>query len=151
MIKYPMTKKEMYVAIMNLADVAANEEMVEFLQHQIELLDSRKKRPSAKQIKNETIKDTIFQVLFENDKPLNVSELKDDPRLADYSINKISALVTQMTQPTEKHPNSDGRLVRTVIGKVPYFAVFEGNEEIETEQSPPPNSNLTPLTKNVQD
>ena len=129
------TKKEMYVAIMNLADVAANEEMVEFLKHEIELIDNRKSsdKPSAKQLENESIKDTIFQVLSEKGR-MCLKDMQADSRLANYSTPKLSALLTQMIQPTDKHPNSDGRLVRTMEKKTPYFEIFTEDSQEDTDE-----------------
>ena len=116
-----MTKREMYVAIMNLDAVSANTEMVEFLQHQINLLDSRKggiRKPTANQTANEGIKDIIFTVLSEADAPMRVKDLIADERLSDYSSSKVTALLRQMLPDT-----GDGRVVKTIEKKVSYFAV----------------------------
>ena len=51
-----MTKREMFSAILAIDEVSANAEMVEFLNHQIDLLDSRKggiRKPTAKQMEND--------------------------------------------------------------------------------------------------
>ena len=115
-----MTKKEMYVAIMNVAEVSANAEMVEFLNHQIELLDSRKKstKPSAKQVENSAIKDTICAVLGENGGLMRVKDLVADSRLSEYTTSKISALLRQLLPET-----GDGRVVRTIEKKIAYFSL----------------------------
>jgi len=117
-----MTKKEMFIAIMNVAEVAENTEMKEFLQHQIDLLDSRKggsKKPTKTQQENEGIKDTIYQVLYENpETPMRVKDLLEDERLTDYSSSKITALLRQMLPET-----GDGRVTRTIEKKVAYFSV----------------------------
>ena len=115
-----MTKREMYVAIMNVAEVAENAEMVEFLNHQIELLDSRKgsNKPTANQTANVAIKDLIFEVLSESETPMRVKDMLEDSRLADYSSSKITALLRQMLPDT-----GDGRVVKTIEKKVSYFSV----------------------------
>ena len=116
-----MTKREMYVAIMNVAEVAENAEMVEFLNHQIALLDSRKgsaKKPSKTQEANMGIKDTICEVLAEAETPLRVKDLLEDERLAEYSSSKITALLRQMLPEV-----GDGRVVRTIEKKVAYFTL----------------------------
>ena len=116
-----MTKREMYVTIMNVAEVSANAEMVEFLQHQIDLLDSRKggvRKPTANQTANEGIKDLICEVLGEADAPMRVKDLITDERLSDYSSSKITALLRQMLPDI-----GDGRVVKTIEKKVSYFAL----------------------------
>ena len=115
-----MTKREMYVAIMNVAEVSANAEMVEFLQHQIDLLDSRKTsgKPTARQTENETIKDTIYDILSENGGRMRVKDIAEDERMAGYHPNKISALLRQMLPEV-----GDGRVVKEIEKKVSYFRV----------------------------
>ena len=115
-----MTKKEMFTAIMNVEAVAANAEMVEFLKHQIDLLDSRNtiKKPTKTQTENVGIKDTICAVLAEADAPMRVKDMLLDERLADYSQWKISALLRQLLPDT-----GDGRVVKIVEKKVSYFTL----------------------------
>ena len=115
-----MTKREMFTAIMNVAEVSANEEMVEFLKHQIELLDSRKgsSKPTKTQTENVGIKDTICEILGESDKAMRVKDLIADERLSAYSSSKITALLRQMLPDT-----GDGRVIKTVEKKVSYFSL----------------------------
>ena len=115
-----MTKREMFNAILAIDAVSANSEMVEFLKHQIELLDSRKgsSKPTKTQVENMGIKDVIFEVLSESNKPMRVKDLNADSRLADYSPSKITALLRQMLPET-----GDGRVVKTIEKKISYFSV----------------------------
>jgi len=116
-----MTKKEMFVAIMNVTEVAENADMVEFLKHQIDLLDSRKnapRKPSAKNLENERIKDVICEVLTAADAPMRVKDMIADERLGDYTTAKISALLRQLLPDT-----GDGRVVKTVEKKISYFTI----------------------------
>lgn len=95
-----MTKREMFVAIANVAEVASNAEMVEFLNHQIELLDNRKssgsKGMTKTQKENEGIKATILEVLADMGEAVTISEMLKDERLSGYSNQKMSALLRQM-------------------------------------------------------
>lgn len=95
-----MTKREMFVAIANVAEVAANAEMVDFLNHQIELLDSRKsstsKTPTKTQKENASIKATILDVLSEAGRAMTITEMLQDERLSAYSNQKMSALLRQL-------------------------------------------------------
>jgi len=116
-----MTKREMFQSILAVDAVAANAEMVEFLNHQIELLDSRKggaKKPSKTQEANVGIKDVICQVLAESEAPMRVKDLLEDERLAEYSSSKITALLRQMLPEV-----GDGRVTRTIEKKVAYFSL----------------------------
>ena len=112
-----MTKREMFVAIANVPAVAENLEMVEFLNHQIELLDNRKtsehKGLTATQKANVEVKETILAVLREADSPLTVTEMLSDERLSAYTNQKISALLRQLMP----------EVVKTMDGKKARFAL----------------------------
>lgn len=114
-----MTKREMFVAIANVAEVAANQEMVDFLNHQIELLDNRKtsanKGMTKTQKENEGIKETILEVLAETGNKMTVTEMLADDRLNGYTNQKVSALLRQLV--------ADTKATKTIEGKKAYFAV----------------------------
>lgn len=114
-----MTKREMFVAIANVAEVAANAEMVDFLNHQIELLDARKNSKSKGMTKtqkeNEGVKAVIAEVLADTGKKMTVTEMLADERLSGYTNQKISALLRQMTEAKT--------VVKTIEGKKSYFEV----------------------------
>ena len=114
-----MTKREMFVAIANVAEVAANAEMVEFLNHQIELLDARKNNKSKGMTKtqkaNEEVKAVIADVLAYAGEKMTVTEMLKDERLSGYTNQKISALLRQMTEAKT--------VVKTIEGKKSYFEV----------------------------
>lgn len=124
-----MTKREMFVAITNVAEVAANAEMVDFLNHQIELLDSRKSSGSKgltkTQKENESIKRVIIEVLSEQDHPITISEMLKDERLSAYSNQKMSALLRQMGEDGTKE-------VRKIKDKkVSLFEVAEADDDAQ--------------------
>ena len=113
-----MTKREMFVAIANVAEVAANEEMVNFLNHEIELLDNRKtskKGLTKTQKENEGVKAVIAEVLADTGEKMTVTELINDNRLNGYTNQKISALLRQMVEA--------GKVVKTIEGKKAFFEV----------------------------
>ena len=111
-----MTKREMFVAIANVAEVAANAEMVEFLNHQIELLDARKsgKGLTKTQKANEEVKAVIAEVLAEVEKA-TVTDLIKDERLSGFTNQKVSALLRQMKE--------KGLVDKTMEGKKAYFSL----------------------------
>ena len=94
-----ITKAQMFTAIR--AKVIDNEEMVSFLDHEIELLakKSASKKPTKTQEENEGIKDTIVSVLADFDEGATVSEIiKADNSLGGFSNQKISSLVNQLVK-----------------------------------------------------
>ena len=115
-----MTKREMFTAIMNVAEVSANAEMVEFLNHQIELLDTRNvmRKPTKTQTENEGIKDDICAILLENGGRMRVKDIAEDARMEGYHPNKISALLRQMLPEV-----GDGRVIKEIEKKVSYFRI----------------------------
>ncbi len=115
-----MTKREMFVAIANLAEVQANPEMVEFLNHQVEMLDARKSSGkttlTATQKANLGIKEDIISALGDLDHPVTVTELiSSDERLENFKPQKISALLTQL--------KDEQRVVRTMDKKRALYAL----------------------------
>ena len=110
-----MTKKEMFNLIATVN--ADNAEIVEFCNHQIDLLSAKsaKKTPTKTQKENEGIMDTIAEVLSTVEKATVSEVISADDRLAGFSNQKISALLRKMV--------SDGRVVKTIEGKKAYFAL----------------------------
>ena len=117
MANVKVTKRERFNQILAIADVQANEELVDFINHEIELLD--KKRTGKKQTKtqeaNEKIKALIVNTLNGND-PMTVTELLGTGVFeAGTSNQKISALLRQLV--------NDEVVVKTIDKKVSRFAV----------------------------
>ena len=111
-----MTKKEMFA---HIATVNANDaEIVEFCNHQIELLDNRKtsKTPTKTQKENEGIMEQIAADLAEFSQPVTVTELIERGEGLDgFTNQKISALLRKMVEAN--------RVVKTLEGKKAYFAL----------------------------
>ena len=111
-----MTKKEMFGEI--LKRVSDNTEMVEFLNHEIELLERKasKSTQTKTQKENEGIKEIILNALTEIGKPVTITELQNaNTELAEFSKQKISALLKQLV---------DSQVVDKMIDKKKsYFTV----------------------------
>ena len=120
-----MTKREMFVAIANVAEVAANEEMMNFSNHEIELLDNRKgkcsKGMTKAQKENEGIKELILATLAEMEDRVTVSDLVATDALNEYSNQKISALLRQLV--------ASGQVEKTMEKKKAFFSLVEKKEE----------------------
>ena len=111
-----MTKKEMFSAIRNL--VLDNEEMVTFIDHEIELLNrkSDSKKPTKTQIENDGFKADIVSYLTNTDSPKTISEMQS-----------VIATISGLTNQRVTHMLTDlvkaGTLTKDYIKKVPYYSV----------------------------
>ena len=117
-----MTKKEMFTILMEVIEVtetANKAEMMDFLAHEIELLE-RKKSSSAKtkiQVENEGIMVSILEELAQAGKPMTVTELMQTESLLGLSNQKLSALLRLLKE--------DGKVEKTIDKKKSYFALVE--------------------------
>lgn len=95
-----ITKREKFEMLMAIAEVKANPILSEFVEREIELLakkNSAEKKPTEKQTENAGIKEVIIEVLTDEEKGMTISAMqKKCADLAEYSNQKISALVRQM-------------------------------------------------------
>lgn len=116
MAEIKKTKRVFYNELLEV--VKGNDELVNFINHEIELLDKKanSKTPSKTQIANESIKETIKGVLVANGKPMTITDLQENnTELANLSNQKISALLTQLV--------NEKIVVRTVDKKKAYFTI----------------------------
>ena len=110
-----MTKRQSFAEIRAIVEKMGREDLVAFCDHETELLDKKnvKSGPTKKQIINDGVKADILANLTEE--PKTIDEIQAlVPSLADFSNQKISALVTQL--------KDDGKVVRTVIQRKAYFS-----------------------------
>ena len=114
-----MTKRDYYNALLNIAEVKANDELVKFIEHELELLakkNSSEKKPTAVQMANEGIKSVIVETLAENGKMMTISEMqKVNAELGEMSNQRISALVRQLM--------NDEKVVRVEEKRKAYFKI----------------------------
>lgn len=98
-----ITKKDYFNLLLTFEEVKENEKLVEFLNHEIELLERKNKRttPTKVQQENENLKKIILEELSEIAKPVTIKELQTLStrlNLNLYSNQKISSLVRQLKQ-----------------------------------------------------
>lgn len=111
-----MTKKEMFNLIATLN--ADNTEIVEFCNHEIELLDKRgsTKTPTKTQKENEVIMATIEEALTAiGDKTTVTNLIVSTEALANLSNQKVSALLRKMVE--------TGKVIKTTEGKKTFFSI----------------------------
>jgi hypothetical protein len=117
-----MTKKEMFAVIaetINAVEVENKAEMLNFIDHEIELLEkkSSKSGQTKTQKENELLKAELLTALGEMDKPVTISEFceRTSHPVGKLSNQKLSALLNQMVKAET--------VVKTVEKKKSYFAV----------------------------
>lgn len=95
-----VTKRDRFNQLLAIEAVSADEGLVAFINHEIELLDKKanKGNGSAKREEvNAPLRDKIVEVLGGADAPMTVSEiLASDATFEGMSNQKISALVRQL-------------------------------------------------------
>ena len=123
-----ITKRDSFISIIEVLKGAERTDLVEVIEHEIELLD--KKKASGKmtktQVANEDIKALIIEELVRLAKPVSITELiSESAEVAEKCGNsnqKVSALMTQL--------KNAGVVVRTTEGKKALFSVAD-NEDAE--------------------
>ena len=112
-----MTKKEMFAEIRNI--VADNEEMVAFIDHEIELLERKSnspKKPTKTQIENDSFKAEIVAYLTEVDAPKTIKELQVEiPSISGLTNQRITHMLTDLVKAET--------LVKEYVKKTPYYSV----------------------------
>lgn len=112
-----MTKREMFNEILTV--VADNAEMVEFINHEIELLNRKSsavRKPTKNQLENERFKADIVDYLKDADASKTIKELQTAiPSLADLTNQRITHLLTDLVK-TET-------LTKSYVKKTPYYSV----------------------------
>ena len=74
-----LTKRDRFEALLKMSEVQANPDMVTFIEHEIELLTKKNagdKKPTAKQMENDAVKQVILDEMTTNpDKLYTVTDL----------------------------------------------------------------------------
>lgn len=121
-----ITKRDSFISIIEVLKGAERTDLVEVMEHEIELLD--KKKASGKmtktQVANEDIKALIIEELTRLAKPVSITELiSESAEVAEKCGNsnqKVSALMTQL--------KNAGAVVRTTEGKKALFSVADSED-----------------------
>lgn len=115
-----ITKKDRFNQLLAIEAVAQNPELVEFINHELELLAKKnqpkdgEKKLTKEQIASMALADALYDRLLVNGNALTISEIISIcPELADLSTNKVIALVTRL--------KNDGRVERSEIKRKAYF------------------------------
>lgn len=115
------TKKEMFRKLIELAQENERTDLIEFCEHEIELLN---KKASASgqtktQAENKKIKVVIAEELTRIARAVTISELiKESESLGQYSNQKLSALLKQMVE-------NDKTVTKIIDKKKSLFTIAE--------------------------
>ena len=118
-----LTKRDYFKMILEV--VEGNDQLTEFVNHELELLDKKasSKSMTSNQKENEQIKARIVQALVELGRPVTITELQaNNGEMAQYSNQKLSALIKQMVR-SEDNPN--GEITRAMDKKKAYFSIAD--------------------------
>lgn len=102
----------------DLQDDITSQDVINFVNHEIELLDRKHSKTSQTktQKENELIKESIVKALTEIDRPVTITELQNESaEMEVYSNQKLSALLKQLVQ--------SGIVTKTIDKKKSYFSV----------------------------
>ena len=125
MAEKKITKKEMFGMLLEIGEVAENEMLVDFINHEIELLNKKANKSSSKRTDaNASLKAGLLDELVEIGKAVTISEFMKLSTIAmekELSNQKISSLFSQM---------KDITIHRTVIKGKAYFSPIT-EEEVE--------------------
>ena len=114
------TKRDNFNALLAIPAVAENSALVEFINHEIELLDkknSAERKPTPKQVENAGFKGDIVAYMERGKQYLAADLAKSVPSVvaAGISGNRVTAMLTQLV--------NEGTLVRTEDKRKNYYSL----------------------------
>lgn len=117
-----MTKKEMFASLISLVDGSSAEnkqDLIDGLNHEIELLNKKSmtpRKPTERQLENETFKAKIVSFLTMADAPKCIREMQSEiAEFADLQNQRISHMLTDLVK--------NKVLIKTYVKKTPYFSI----------------------------
>ena len=94
-----MTKRDYFIALLNLESVQADAALVDFINHELDLLakkNSAEKKPTAQQKANASVAEAILEGM-DYDRLYTVTDiLKEIPACAELSNQRVSAILRGM-------------------------------------------------------
>ena len=114
------TKRDRFNALLAIPAVTKDIELVEFINHEIELLDKKntaERKPTAKQVENAGFKADILAWMEPDTKYLSADVAKGVPSIIAAGIrpNRVTAMLTQLV--------NDGAVIRTEDKRKSYYSL----------------------------
>lgn len=132
MEKTKVTKKENFENLLKIKEVKNNAELVEFIEHEIELLNrksaSRKLGITKASQQNIEIMQKIKEVLTKQNEPIMIKDLLKNTELSEYIYedkDEIKTLTSQKISALIKKMLDNGEVKRTVEKSNAYFSIAE--------------------------
>lgn len=96
-----VTKKDRFNQLLAIEEVKGNQDLVDFINHEIELLtrkNSSEKKPTAAQLENEKTAEVVLATLVESGNGMTVTEIiKANKDLSEFTNQKITAILRNLT------------------------------------------------------
>lgn len=117
-----LTKKDHFNTLLTLAEVKSNPVLVEFIEHELELLakkNSAEKKPTAQQVANAGVAEAILSHMSADPNRLfSITELiKEVPACADLTNQRVSAIVRTLKE--------EGKVERIEEKRKAFFRVIQ--------------------------
>lgn len=117
------TKRENFATLTAIvegssASAETKSAMLDFIAHEVELLERKSSKLTPRQKENAQIAETILAIVREASLPLTISHIMKDARITaipDITSQRVTAIVSSMVK-------EDKTLIRTEVKKVAYFA-----------------------------
>ena len=95
-----ITKRDNYNDLRAIAIELGREDLVKFIDHEIDLLNRKASRPTLTKTQKENLEITevIYNVIAKFDEPATFAEIYADERLNGYSSQKVTALITNLVK-----------------------------------------------------
>lgn len=108
-------------------DETEKNELLLFINNRIEQINKKASGTSAKEKENKALQDQIKAILLnllaQQSEPINIATMLKVEPLSQYTNQRISAILTKLI--------AEGKVERTVIKKVPFFAIAKETETTE--------------------
>lgn len=116
-----MTKKEMFIALSQLAEVRANTELLERVEHELALLENRKanvnRKPTKKQLENNALMNAIVSEMEPGVAYTNREMLQSLASCGNMSSQKLNALLSQLMASNRVERKVEKRIARFTVVK----------------------------------
>lgn len=113
-----LTKKDYFNRLLEISEVQNDEILVEFINHELKLLEKKKGTLTATQKLNIDLRNDIVKYLREVKEPKTISELQEEiSSLSGFNGQKISALLTPLV--------NEGIVLRKKEHKLTLFVINE--------------------------
>lgn len=125
MTKIELFKKAITMVNTSNGNLAEVNEVVEGLEHEIELLQRKAatpRKPTKTQLENEELKNAVYDYLDNEDAPRTIKDIMTDVEVvSDLSNQRVTHLLTAL--------RNEGKIKRSIIKKVSYYEIGTEKEE----------------------